>query len=73
MLTRFDADKLRETRKSRNLSQMRLAELCDITDRYIRDLECGRKCNPSAAMLRRLSTVLGITMEDLIEIEMGEE
>lgn len=72
MLARFDSEKLRAARKRKNLSQMHLAELCDSSDRYIRDLERGTKENPSAALVCLMSKVLEVPMEELVKIEKEE-
>lgn len=72
MLAKFDSAKLRAARKQKKLSQMHLAELCDSSDRYIRDLERGAKENPSAALVCLMSKVLEISMDDLVKIETEE-
>lgn len=68
MLAKFDAKKLRDMRKGNNWTQAFLAEKSDSTDRYIRDLESGRKSNPSASLLYRISTALGVQMDDLMKV-----
>ena len=73
MLTKFNADKLRTARIQRNMTQEVLAELCDTTDRYIRDLEAGRKDMPSAALVCQFSLALGVPMEALMDISQEEE
>lgn len=40
-----------------------------IGDRYIRALESGEKRNPSAVLLFRVSIVLEVPMEELMESE----
>jgi transcriptional regulator with XRE-family HTH domain len=72
MLAKFDSEKLRAARKHKKLSQMHLAELCDSSDRYIRDLERGTKENPSAALVCLMSKVLEVPMEELVKIEKEE-
>ena len=69
---KIDSAKLRAMRRKKKLSQMHLAELCESSDRYIRDLELGVKENPSAALLYLLSRVLETPMEALM-IETNEE
>lgn len=73
MLAKFNAQKLRAARERQCLTQEALAERCDTTDRYIRDLETGRKDMPSAALVCRLSLALGLPMEDLMEINEEKE
>lgn len=60
--------KVKLLRISKKITQEDLAEQAEATDRYIRDLESGRKSNPSAALLFRMSKILGVSMEELIEI-----
>ena len=72
MLARFDSEKLRMARKQKKLSQMHLAELCDSSDRYIRDLERGIKENPSATLVCLMSKILEIPMDELIKIDLEE-
>ena len=72
MLAKFDSEKLRAARKQKKLSQMHLAELCDSSDRYIRDLERGAKENPSATLVCLMSRALEVSMEDLVKIEKEE-
>lgn len=59
----FDSKKLYSIRKERKCSQEKLAVEAGTTIRYIRDMEKGKKTNPSAVMLYRLSTALGLPME----------
>ena len=73
MLAKFNADKLRAARANRNMTQEMLAERCDTTDRYIRDLEAGRKDMPSAALVCRFSLALDVPMESLMDIVQEEE
>lgn len=44
--------------------QEEIAEATDITDAYLSELMSGRKKNPSVHILRALSRVLGITIDD---------
>ena len=73
MLAKFNAEKLRVARMERNITQEMLAERCDTTDRYIRDLEAGRKDMPSAALVCRFSLALDVPMESLMDIVQEEE
>ena len=73
MLAKFDAQKLRAARVNRQMTQESLAEQCNTTDRYIRDLETGRKNMPSAALVCRLSLALDVSMESLMEITQEKE
>ena len=69
----FNGRKFKAVRKHRKLSQICLAEQAETTERYLRDLEHGRKDNPSAAMVYRLSYALQIHMEDLMLVREDEE
>ena len=62
----FDGKKFKEERKRRKLSQIRLAEEAETTERYLRELENGRMDNPSAAVVYRLSIALDLPMEELM-------
>lgn len=73
MLAKFNAQKLRAAREGRCMTQETLAERCDTTDRYIRDLETGRKDMPSAALVCRLSVALNVPMESLMDIIQEKE
>ena len=59
---------LREIRKERNLTQKELAQRSGVNFRSLQDYEQGHKKLTSANgdILRRLSTVLGCTTEDLL-------
>lgn len=68
MQVKLNAGKLKAIRKARKLTQSGLAEQSGSTDRYIRDLESGRKDNPSAALLFQMCSALGVSMDELMEI-----
>lgn len=59
---------LRELRKSRNMSQRELANMCGINYRSLQDYEQGHKNLMSANgdILLRLTTVLGCTISELL-------
>ena len=44
-----------------------LAELCNTSERYLRDLEAGRKNNPSAALVFQFSDILDVPMHELMQ------
>lgn len=73
MPAKFSAQKLRLVRKQKKISQMFLAELCDSSDRYIRDLELGRKANPSATIVCMLSRALDVPMDELMEYKQEDQ
>ena len=59
---------LKEIRKSRNMSQSQLANMCGINYRSLQDYEQGHKKLASANgdILLRLTTVLGCTIAELL-------
>ncbi len=61
----LDSEKLREARKEKNLTQEKLSEIADLSDRHLRNLESGRSTT-SATMLYKLSMALGKNMEEFI-------
>ena len=68
MSTRLAVMGLRELRKSRNMTQKDLAQMCGINFRSLQDYEQGHKKLTSANgdILLRLSTVLGCSTTDLL-------
>lgn len=64
----FRSNKMKEARIKKKITQEDLAELCNSSDRYIRDLELGKKSHPSANILYLLSLHLEIPMDELIEV-----
>lgn len=69
----FQYERLKEARLKKNLTQEELAERCGSSDRYIRDLEKGRKVNPSADLVCQIASVLEIPMEALFDPGQEEE
>jgi transcriptional regulator with XRE-family HTH domain len=59
------ADRLRETRRSRGLTQAELAEKAHVTVSYIWRLESGGAA-PGIDLVDRLATALGTTVADLL-------
>lgn len=51
-------------RKTRNLSQKRLAELSKISASYISDIEGGRR-NPTTSMLTGIAKAFGMSLSEL--------
>lgn len=66
MSVEFDGKKLKAIREAKHITQEALAQLADMGDRYIRELESGRKRNPSAALLFRVSDALEVPMEEFM-------
>lgn len=61
----LDSEKLRKVRKEKNLTQEKLSEIADLSDRHLRNLESGRSTT-SATMLYKISSALGKNMEEFI-------
>ena len=59
------ADNLRQIRARKRISQDKLAEMCDISQQYICKIE-NEKVNPSIFVLYKISTILEVTVNDLI-------
>jgi transcriptional regulator with XRE-family HTH domain len=56
---------IRRERVSVKLTQTRLAELCNLSLRYLQDLESGLKC-PSVPALLRIHRALRCKWDDLL-------
>jgi transcriptional regulator with XRE-family HTH domain len=66
-LVRRFADRLREVRLSRGLTQATLAREANVTASYLSRLEGGRVA-PGIDMIERLAAVLGTTVVDLLPV-----
>lgn len=69
MQVTFRYKRLKEERIKKNMTQEMLAECCNTSDRYIRDLERGRKTHPSAEMVYLLASTLEIPMTELMSVQ----
>lgn len=58
---------LRELRKEKKLSQEKLAELCDLHDRYISFLERGIK-QPTVTTIFKIAKALNIPASEIIKM-----
>lgn len=68
------AERLRELRKSKGLTQEKLAEVSDIDYKYLQKLESKNPSSPTLSVLEKLSHGLGITLTEFIKfIEEGRE
>lgn len=68
------AKRLRELRKSKGLTQEKLAEMSDIDYKYLQKLESKNPSSPTLSVLEKLSRGLGITLTEFIKfIEEGRE
>ena len=67
MQAELNREKLRAIREENNLTQEKLAELSDISDRHLRKLETA-DTKPSAEVLCRISHALEVPMDELMTI-----
>ena len=58
--------RIKEFRIARGISQMLLAELCDISDPYISYIECGKKI-PSLEVIIKIAKALDTSVDTLLE------
>ena len=58
--------KIKEYRKNRGLTQAQLAEMVNVDDKHISCIESGKNF-PSADLIERFSTALGVEPKDLFE------
>lgn len=52
-------------RRNKKLSQAELAKLCNVTQQHIHLIETGQK-SPSLKVAAKLSTALGVTIDELL-------
>ena len=57
---------LKDHRRSRKLSQLKLAELCGSSQAYIAEIEVGKKF-PSPDMIERIASALGVESYHLFQ------
>ena len=60
------AQKLKNTRESKNMSVYKLSQLSGVSETHIRDLERGDR-NPSFDTLSRLAKPLGLSLAELFK------
>jgi len=58
--------KLKEIRKARGLTQVKLATMCGASQVRISQYECGTR-EPNLDMLRKLATALNVTIDELVK------
>lgn len=63
--------RIRQARTSRNMSQLDLAETCDISVPYVSDIERGKKCF-SVDILLRITQALQVSADWLLRIDLPE-
>jgi len=69
----FLHQRLQQKRREKQLTQEMLAERCDCSVRYLRDLELGVKCNLSAALFLQIISVLDVPADELLRIEQDDD
>lgn len=67
MRVELNRRKLKEIREQNHLTQEQLAELSNISDRHLRNLET-EATNPSATVLCRISRALDVPMDELMTV-----
>lgn len=60
------ANKLKSLRQQADLTVSQVSQRTDITERYLRYLESGRRTNPSAKVLHALATLYGVSVGQLM-------
>lgn len=71
--TKF-SNTLKQLRRSKGLTQEKLAEVSDIDYKYLQKLESKNPSSPTLSVLEKLSHGLGITLTEFIKfIEEGRE
>jgi transcriptional regulator with XRE-family HTH domain len=63
--------RIRQARNERNMSQLDLAEACDISVPYVSDIERGKKCF-SVDILLRITLALQVSADWLLRIDIPE-
>lgn len=58
-------EKLKAVREAAGLTQVKLAEMLEVTQRDISHWESGKRM-PNVLMVKKMAQVLGCTMEDLV-------
>lgn len=60
-------ERIKELRKSKNITQRDLSKQAGISISYIQQLEYGIKENPSLEKLKLIANVLGVNVHELVE------
>jgi len=60
------ANNLRKLRKTKGLSQERLARLANVANNTIVKIEAGKNKNPTLETLRKVAKALDISVDELI-------
>ena len=68
MLVTFNGAQARSFKQGKQIRMAKLADDADVTVRYLSDLEHGKKRNPSAVCVYRISRALDVPMEKLMQV-----
>lgn len=58
---------IKKLRRTKRLSQERLARLADVANNTIIKMESGENTNPTLETLKRVAKALGVSIDDLIK------
>jgi len=61
------ANNLRKLRKTKGLSQERLARLANVANNTIVKIEAGKNKNPTLNTLKKIAKALEVSVDDLIK------
>ncbi len=62
------AKRLKHLRQRHHLTQERLAELAEVSDKHIQRLESNKPCGVRLVTLDRLARAFGVTLSDLLKL-----
>ena len=66
-------DNIRILRHDRNLSRLKLANLCQLDDAGIYRIESGQSKNPSVHTIDRIAKILEVSIDDLLHKDFSIE
>lgn len=64
----MNANRLKQERKNKKLTQVQLGKLVGVSGAYIQQLEKQIKTNPSIQLISKIAEALGISQSDLLEV-----
>ena len=62
---------LRQARNDREITLQELSSKSDVSITYLSDLERGKLTNPTLEIVRRVAAALGVSLNDLLELNEG--
>lgn len=66
-------ERIQQQRKSKGLSLIKLSKLSGVSKTYLSEIESGQKSNPSADVLLKIATALGVSLPYLIQGDQNED